>query len=247
MAVKGCKGRIFVDQYDFSLDTNGITIDFETPVLESSTFQACDIQKQPSLNGVVIKQNGYFDDGAEGGLDKEINDRLGVAGNFIVTTIIGTDQTIPVAYSMNYAFAKSLNLNTPVVELITINAEWVSQGTDGRAAFRGYQVYYGTLSATGAVTGIDFGAAVSAGGKAFLHIVTITGTATNAQIKIQSDSASNFATAADEGTFTFSAVGTQTVDLSGTVNRYVRANVVTLGGATSFLVALVVCTNGGTY
>lgn len=247
MPVRACKGRILVDLYDFSLDTNGVTLEFETPEIEFSTLQACDIKKLPSLNSAMLKQNGYFDGSAEGELEKEIYDRLTGSSGFFVTLIIGTDQTIPVAYTLNYAFSKMLQLNTPVVELILVNAEWVSKGDGGRAAFRGYQAFYGTLSATGAQTGIDFGAAGTAGGKAFLHVLSIAGTATNAQIKVQSDSASNFATAADEGTFTFSATGAYELALSGTVNRYVRANVVTLGGATSFLVALTVCLDGRTY
>ena len=247
MPVRGCKGRILVDQYDFSLDTSGVTLDFETPEIEFSTLQACNIQKLPSLAGAILTQNGYFDGPAEGELEKEIYDRLTGSSGFFVSLVIGTDQAIPVAYTLNYAFAKMLQLQTPLTSLITINAEWVSKGESGRPAYRGYLVYYGTLSSTGAQTGIDFGASVSAGGKAFLHVVAIDGTATNAQIKIQSDTASNFASAADEGTFTFSAVGSYELSLSGTVNRHVRANVVTLGGATSFLVALVVCTDGRTY
>jgi len=75
----------------------------------------------------------------------------------------------------------------------------------------------------------------------------IGGTATNAAIKVQSDSASNFSGVADEATFTFSAVGAYQATLSGTVGRYVRANVTSLGGADDLTFLMIVALAGVSY
>ena len=78
-----------------------------------------------------------------------------------------------------------------------------------------------------------------------MFVTTITGSATNAAIKVQS-AATEGGSYADEGTFTFSAIGAYAVTLSGTVDRWVRINTTDLGGATSFVVNAIVCVNGVT-
>lgn len=247
MPIRCCKSRLLIDQFDFSLSTQGATIEGDTGSIEYNTFQQCATLRMPNLPSIMVNQNGYFDGSANGTLDKEVNNRLGDTGSHYVSIVIGTDQPIPVVYTLDEVFAQQFQTQGQTKELISIKANWVSRGSVDGCGFRGYLVQYGTISATGAITGIDFSAAGSLGGKAFLHVISITGTATNAAIKIQSDSVSNFAGAADEGTFTFSAVGAYEIDLSGTIGRYVRANCSSLGGATSFLVAIVVCVKGRTY
>ena len=64
-----------------------------------------------------------------------------------------------------------------------------------------------------------------------MHVSAIGGTATSATIDVES-SIDNLSFAS-EGTFTFSAVGGFTLALSGTVNRYLRINLTSMGGATS--------------
>ena len=69
----------------------------------------------------------------------------------------------------------------------------------------------------------------------------------NATITVQSDDNTGFATPATEGTFTFSAVGGQEIALSGAVDRYVRLNATSLGGATNYTVVGVIALSGITY
>jgi hypothetical protein len=78
-------------------------------------------------------------------------------------------------------------------------------------------------------------------------VQTITGTATNASIVLQSDDNTGFSTPGTECTFTFSAVGGYEQAISGTVDRYVRLNCSSMGGATSFVVVCVAAVSGVTY
>lgn len=81
------------------------------------------------------------------------------------------------------------------------------------------------------VRAADFGAGSTSGGTAVLHVATITGTAVNAVVTVQSSPDGGVWT--DEGTFMFSAVGGYVLALAGTVGRYVRLACASLGGATA--------------
>jgi len=135
-----------------------------------------------------------------------------------------------------------MNISGSVGGVIEFKGGWPA----GSGLKRGLRLYSGTISATGGVTHIDLGAAGSAGGWVWLFVTGITGTATGADITVQSDTSSGFGTAATEGTFTFSDVGGYQVTMTGTVNRYVRLNCTDLGGATSITVGAVIAVPGVT-
>lgn len=244
MAIPAWQTKILLDGYDFSGQTNGVTIDIPVGVLEYGVLQQGSMSKIPSYPMPSVTHNGFYDGPSSGQLFDYLDDKLGSANDVTVGVILGTSETIPVGYVLPTSFGQQLKIAAPHNQLITLNGNWPA-GQD--KLYRGYQVQYGTISATGAQTGIDFGAAGSAGGKAWLFVQAISGTATNAAIKIQSDSDNAFGTAADEGTFTFSAVGAYEIALSGTVNRYVRLNCTSKGGATSFVILCVAALSGVTY
>jgi hypothetical protein len=132
-------------------------------------------------------------------------------------------------------------MQAPAKSLMTLNGAWAK----GRGGSRGIRVFSGSISGTGNATSVDLGSAGSNGGKAYLFVQSITGSATNASFKVQSSTTEGGAYA-DEGTFTVSAVGGYEVTMSGTVNRWVRLNTSSMGGATGFTVVLVVCVSGVT-
>jgi len=103
---------------------------------------------------------------------------------------------------------------------------------------RGLRVYSGLFDAVESGASVDFGAGSTTGGKAYLHVTAIDGTAVDAEIEVQSSADNN--TWADEGTFTLSLVGGYSLDLSGTVGRYIRLSCTDLGGATSITVTGIV-------
>lgn len=148
-----------------------------------------------------------------------------------VAAVLDTDTTASTVYFIQNALGAKLAINAPVAGLVTVDGEWLNDTATG---YRAKRVFDGTISGTGGQTSIDLGSAGSAGGVFVLHVTAIDGTATNATVDIESSS--NNSTFASEGTATFSAIGAQVVTMSGTVNRYLRVNATSLGGATSFTV-----------
>lgn len=244
MAIPAWQTKILLDGYDFSGLTNGVSIDIPVGMLEYGVLQQNSMSKIPSYPTPAIVHNGFYDGPNAGQMFDYFHDKLGSANDVTVGVILGTSLAIPVAYVLPTSFGQQLKIDAPYNQLLTLSGNWPA-GTS--RIYRGKQIQYGTISATGAQTGKDFGAAGSAGGRAWLFVQAIDGTATNATIKVQSDSDAGFGTAADEGTFTFSAIGAYELTLSGTVNQHVRLNCTSKGGATSFTVLCVVALSGITY
>lgn len=231
--MKGTELGIWVDEFDFSSATSQVDLTFEIAEAERTNLDSLAQEFIPILPKCTVAQNGYFEGIAATGFEHELEDRFGT-GQAILTVLTQRSDADCVAYVLPEATDYSMVFGAPVANLVTLNGQW---GTSA-AAVRGRRVYDGTLSATGEQTAVDFGAGVTTGGKAYLHVKTITGSATNAAIKVQSSPDNN--TWSDEGTFTFSAVGGYSLALSGTVGKYIRLNCTDLGGATSFRVMAVV-------
>jgi hypothetical protein len=79
----------------------------------------------------------------------------------------------------------------------------------------------------------------------YVWVQSITGTATNASIKVQSATTEG-GTYADEATVTFSAVGDASAAMTGAISQWLRVNVASMGGATSITLAVVACVDGVT-
>lgn len=247
MTVKGCRTRILVGGVDLSGDTNTVGVNIQGRAIDYGVLQDCDQRRLPLSPQTQIEHNGYFTGPTAGKIEYELYTYLGSTTGVHTAVIYDTAGSVPFAYVLDVGYNNRLAINAQVAQLLTVAGNWSLLKNSGARVYRGYQVGSGTVSATGAVTGIDVGAAGSAGGKLFVFITSITGSASSAQIKLQSDTASNHATTADEGTATFSAVGCQEVTLSGTVNRYQRMNVVSLGGATDFTFYAISCIADVTY
>jgi len=241
MATKGVHTKLLVDEFDFSGDTAGFQVAVSMTEEECTTLGSQAAEYEPILPGLKIEHNGYVsgvDD--PGTLEAELASRLGVPGSF-VAALFGTHEAACPAY-VQETFGAQMSIQAPATSLITLNGTWGM----GRGGYRGIRIFSGTISATGAQAAVDLGSAGSAGGKAFLFVQGITGSATNAAISVQSATA-QAGTSADEGTFTFSALGAYAVNLSGTVNRWLRLNATSLGGATNLTVVGIACVRGVTY
>lgn len=247
MTVKGCRTRILVGGVDLSGDTNTVGVNIQGRTIDYGVLQDCDVRRLALSPQGAIEHSGYYTGPGAGKLEAELYTYLGNTAGVHVGVIYDTAGSIPFAYVQDTAYNQRLAIVAQTGQLITVAGNWPTLKGAGARLIRGYQIFGGVISATGAQTGIDFGAAGSAGGKAYVFVANITGSASSAQVKVQSDTASNHGTTADEGTATFSAVGCQEVDLSGTVNRYVRLNCVSLGGATDFTVYAIVALSGVTY
>jgi len=247
MTVKGCRTRILVGGVDLSGDTNTVGVNIQGRAIDYGVLQDCDQRRLPLSPAGSIEHNGYYSGSAAGKIEAELYTYLGSTTGVHVATIYDTAGAVPFAYVQDMAYNSKLAISAQTGQLLTVAGMWPTLKSTGARMIRGYQVGSGTVSSTGAITGIDLGAAGSAGGKLYVFITAITGSASSAAIKLQSDTDPAFGTAADEGTATFSAVGCQEVALSSTVNRYQRMNCTSLGGATNFTFYAISCIDGVTY
>jgi len=243
-AVSARYTRILVDQFDFSGDSNRVIMAGTVATLDTTGFQAVTSTSIPgNLQGASIQHGGYYAGADAGELEYELKQRLGSATPAYIAALFGTNQAACPAYVCDTSWGQQLTVDAPIDGLITLSGNWPAGG----GMKRGLRIQAGasTLSGTGGGTAYDFGAAGAAGGTGYLFVQTITGTATGATIDIES-SATEGGTYASEGTFTFSAVGVQTLTMSGVVNQWLRINTTSLGGATSFAVVCIACVAGVT-
>lgn len=242
MATKGTYTRLLIDEFDLSCQSSSLEVSGQAAALNSTTFCATGETFEPGLPTGAITHSGYFTGAGTGYMEDVLNDRLGTGTPVYAAGLLLTNATNVPAYVCSATWGDQMNIKSPVAGLITVDGSWPA--TNGLV--RGYVIQDGAMSATGAGTAYDFGAAGSAGGKGYLLVSAISGTASSATIDIES-SATEGGTYASEGTFTLSALGVQTLDLSGTVNRWIRINVTSLGGATSITAVAICAVSGVTY
>lgn len=231
--------------FDFSGDSNSLSMALTVAPLQNTGFQADAETYIAGLTTGVISQSGYYSGKGAGFIEQEVNARLGTTTAMYVAALFGTNVAGCPAYITTQSWGQQMTMDMPLENLITLASEWPSSGQMIRG-LRLTSVATQTISATGALSSVDFGAAGSAGGKAYLFITTITGTATNATIDIES-SATEGGAYLSEGTFSFSSTGVQVVTMSGAVDRWVRLNVTNLGGATNFVVVSIAGISGVSY
>ncbi|MFZ1755035.1 MAG: hypothetical protein WBO46_14960 [Caldilineaceae bacterium] len=242
MAVAAKHTKLLIDEFNFSGDSNSLSLTTAVAALEDTGFQATGTTFVPGLPSGSLSHGGYYSGKGAGYVEQELKARLGTASTVYVAALFGTNG-VARAYVLDTTWGSNLSMEMPIDGLITLSGEWPGVGK----LRRGLVVFDGTISATGGQTSVDFGAAGSVGGEAYLFVQAITGTATDATIDVESDADDNFAAGATvEGTFTFSLASVQKVTMSGAVLRYIRINATDMGGATDFRVVAVVCVDGVT-
>lgn len=240
MAVSARYTHLWINEYEFSGDTTSAQVSTTAETIDTTAFQDEGRTSIGAIPEMTITHSGHLTIHDTDSVEAELQAYV-TSGTATVALGIGTNTAGYPCKVLPDAVVSSFEINAPVDGLLTIDgAGWVS--STGHQS--GLNVFYGTISATGAQTSVDFGSAGSSGGNAYVIVKSITGGATNATIDIESSS--DDAAFASEGTATFSAVGTQAVAMTGTVNRYIRINCTSLGTATSFAVAVIVCVDGVT-
>lgn len=241
MPVHARHTKVWVDEFDFSGDSNGLDTAIESAVIDTTTFQELGaVQMVMNARG-GITQRGYIMALADGNLEEAIQARLG-SGAHMVAALYGTDSAGCPSYVLPATQALSMVVRSPVEGVLTVEGAW----GPGSGIRRGLRVHDDQVTATGAQPGVDFGQAGSAGGRAWLFARAIGGVASNATIIVQSASASSFASPTTRCTFSFSGLGAYAQPISGAVDRYIRVNVTGMGGATSITFGLIVAVNGVT-
>ena len=181
-----------------------------------------------------------------GGWEQELYDRFAATNVSQVGLMLADSATgdagMP-TYVLPLTSADQMKITAPATGVLGIDGNFMAGDTGLK---RGVCLWYGAISATGNKTAYDIGAAGSTGGAIYVWVFSITGSATNASIKVQSATTQG-GTYADEGTVTFSAVGAATsAAMTGTVNQWLRVNVASMGGATGFTIAVVATVDGVT-
>jgi len=243
MPRRGAMARLLVNQFDFSGQSNKVEVNLSTARVDATALQSLAAETIATTASGDISQTGYFVDKGAGFFEQELMSQITNGTSLYVGALFGTDVAACPAYVARSTNAEGLKLSAPVDGLLQVSGSWFQ----GVGIARGLRAYAGVISATGAQAYIDLGAVGANGGYAWLFVQDKTGTITNATITVQSDDNTGFSSPATECTFTFSAVGGYEQAMSGTVDRYVRLNTTSLGGATNFTVVLIVAAAGVTY
>jgi hypothetical protein len=244
---KGRWSRLWVDEWDMSTKTASAEVSLAVGTEEVTTFQATGKEYITTDPEGSIKVNGYVTALAAGtgGLEEEFQERFAAANTAMVGLMLADsasgDAGMPV-YVLPATSLDSLKITAPATGVLGIDGSFMAGDYGLR---RGVCLWRGAVTVTGNKTSYDLGAAGSAGGDVYVWVQSITGTATNASIKVQSATTSG-GTYSDEATVTFSAVGDFTAAMTGAVSQWVRVNVAAMGGATSITLAVVAAVDGVT-
>jgi len=244
MAVAAKYTRFLLDEFDFSGDSNKLTVASTVAVLRNTGFQAEAETSQAGLTEASIAQEGYYTGKGAGFIEQEINARLGTATAVYLAALFGTNIAACPAYVTTRTWGQQLTINMPVAELITLSSNWPCSGELLRG-LRLTSVATQTISGIGALASVDFGAQGTAGGFGYVFTQVLTGGASPV-IDIES-SATEGGSYVSEGTATPAAVGVTVVPLTGTVDRWVRLNVTSMGTTSSFVIVGIVALSGVSY
>lgn len=236
-AILGRWTTVLVDQWNFSTQLNKADLQTGNDLIDVTPFETAGSESIQGPISAQVNIAGFFKGVGDSYLEKELFNRLAAQSTVISAVLYGTSAVDCPAYVLPAGNASGMQMVAPAKDVITVAGSL----TTSSSLKRGKRLYSGTISATGAQAGVDFGAAGANGGFAYLFVSAISGAAVNATIVVESDSDPGFGGAVAEGTFTFSAVGAQQIVLSGVVGRYVRINCTSKGGATSFAVYAIGC------
>lgn len=244
---KGRWSRLWVDDFDLSTKTASAVVNIAIGTEEVTAFQSTgkefittDPESSISLTGYVSSLGNNT-----GGLEQELADRFAAANvsqvGLMLADSASGDAGMPV-YVLPLTSVDGMKITAPATGVLGLEGSFMAGDAGMR---RGLCLWRGAITATGTKTGIDFGAAGSAGGDVYLWVQSITGSATNATVKVESATTLGGAYA-DEATLQFSAVGGVSGTMTGTVNQFLRIETTSLGGATGFTIAVVACVDGVT-
>lgn len=223
----GKSGKIYANGFDLSAFLRQASVTVQQDTAEVTTFGASAKSFIAGLAEAMLSVAGLYDPAATGSdapLRAAIGgDTNGNADNLWMVYPQGDTRGNP-GQAMN-ATGTKYAINTPVGDVVDVQAEATSSvGVDNVVSL----LALSTISTAAAQTSVDGGASSANGGAAYVQCSAATAL-TSATVKVQ-HSADN-STWADLATFTVTTAGTaQRVAYTGTVNRYLRANVSALTG-----------------
>ena len=237
--VHGKGTKVYVDEFDLTTYFNSSDVALTNETAEVTAFSDTSKAYILGLADGTLSLSGMWSKDTDGS-DEELHALLGSTTTPIVTVAnplgLGNRATVAKAHEVNYS------ISNPVADVSTITADF--QGSTDAVSNLTYGITGGVQLLTGAssnvldfpmtLAGVDNSASSANGGVGVIHAPTNTIAGGTTTYKIQHDTVSNFASAADLITFTAIAASTATSQMSavsGTVNRYVRATATTAGSS----------------
>lgn len=229
MITHGKDGRVYANGYDLSAYLRSASVTREGDTAEVTTFSNNGAKSYiAGLANGMLTAAGLFDPAANVGSNDILRNALGgdASGNADNVWIVwpqgdtrGNAGLAMLATGTKYA------VNTPVNDVVDVQAEATSSvGVDNVTSL----LALSSKTGTGAETSVDNAASSANGGAAY--VLATTGTAfTSATVKVQHSS--DNVTFADLCSFSITAENTAArATFTGTVNRYVRANITAFSG-----------------
>lgn len=237
MTVAARHTKILIDEFDFSGDNNVFAVETSIATLDVTGFQADAIRQIPGLPGGMISHGGYYTGADAGDIEAEMQSRQGDAGSAYVAVLLGTNTAGCPAYIVPTTWGQMLKHNMPFDGILTLNGEWPAAA----GMRRGLRLRDATIVATGAGASVDLGAGGTAGGTLYLFVQATNGENVAVAVEHSANGSTGWTAKA---TGEIDDEGVVVVAFSGSINRYVRINVTSLGTATSVqLIAILAVTD----
>lgn len=218
----GKEASVLTNGYDMSAYLSSVTVAGEAEVAEVTTLGADDKAYIPGLRDATLSTEGFYA-GGTGDIDEVLEARLGT--QTVWTVVMQADAVGALAYGAR-VIDTSYEVGAELGGAVAVTIE--GQMSGGREAARVLHAL-GSETATGTSASVDNSASTANGLSAYLHVTAASGTTPTLDVKVQHSA--DDATWADLATFAqvTSANGYERIAVTGTVNRYIRAQF-TLGG-----------------
>lgn len=233
--------RLLIDQFDFSGDTSGVTATLAGNAIDAPALQQSGLQRIAGESGLKVEHKGYYTGPDAGDLEAELDERLGTETPVWVGVLFDTRAVGNPAYVARQTWGEQLTIETPIDGLLTMAGSWGEM-----PGYRGKTLLDGEVTATGAGTVVDLGSTAGTGGRVFVFVRDIDGTAVDATVSVECDTAVGMSSPTVLAASSFSAVGVVEGLIEDPVERYVRITVDDLGGADGLTLAVVLCVDGVT-
>lgn len=221
-AVHGKKTRVLLDGSHLSGWLNDASSSGERQAEDATTFGNDDRVYVGGLPDGTVSLSGLFD-GTADAIHDILKDLLDSGGSTLTYAPGGLG--VGEATGMASVLSTSYEPSSEVAGLVQVSME---AQADGGLTFGVALSGLDTVTSSGSGTGHDSGASSSNGGVAHLHVTSVSGTSPTLDVKVQESS--DGSTWADLATFgQQTSAGSERVEVSGTVERHLRA-MWTVGG-----------------
>lgn len=217
----GKDARVYLGSRDISGDINNVAPEFSAATHDTTRFSSGGwSEADAGLLSWDVKIDGWHDPVA-GGFGRQLESLLGAAGGLLSIYEDRADAIGDNGILFPDAILEQRSQPVKVDELIKLSGSF-KPASAGRVGFLAKLLHVlGAEAATGNGASVNNAAASANGGRANLHITATTGTGGTVKVQHSADNT----TFADLITFTAAAAATsETREVSGTVNQYIRAN-----------------------